>query len=105
MIWEVYALKYADRNSRTRRDSFLFDDNHDQPHAMDYFIWVLKYGKHVILVDTGYHSRAMFDALMRLGVTVRTGDIFGLHTWIRVTIGTRAHNEHFIRALTEALDA
>tara|TARA_R110002126_G_scaffold291758_1_gene456963 strand:- start:5599 stop:6393 length:795 start_codon:yes stop_codon:yes gene_type:complete len=56
MIWEVYALKYADRNSRTRRDSFLFDDNHDQPHAMDYFIWVLKSGKDVIVVDTGYDN-------------------------------------------------
>lgn len=54
MIWEVYALKYADRNSRTRRESFIFDDNHDQPHAMDYFIWVLKCGDEVILVDTGY---------------------------------------------------
>ena len=54
MIWEVYALKYADRNSRTRKDSFIFDDNHDASHAMDYFIWVLKSGKEVILVDAGY---------------------------------------------------
>lgn len=54
MNWEVYALKYADRNSRTRKDSFIFDDNHDQPHEMDYFIWVLKSGEQVILVDTGY---------------------------------------------------
>ena len=54
MNWEVYALKYADRNSRTRKDSFIFDDNHDQPHEMDYFIWVLKSGDEVILVDTGY---------------------------------------------------
>lgn len=54
MNWEVYALKYADRNSRTRRDSFIFDDNHDAPHAMDYFIWVLKSDEQVILVDTGY---------------------------------------------------
>ena len=54
MNWEVYALKYADRNSRTRRDSFIFDDNHEQPHEMDYFIWVLKSGDQVILVDAGY---------------------------------------------------
>tara|TARA_R110002096_G_scaffold52222_12_gene136233 strand:- start:2046 stop:2831 length:786 start_codon:yes stop_codon:yes gene_type:complete len=53
-VWQVHALKYADRNARTRRDSFLFDDNHDAPHAMDYFIWVLRRGKEVILVDTGY---------------------------------------------------
>jgi len=52
--WEVYAVKYADRNARTRADSFIFDDNHDAPHPMDYFMWVLRRGAEVILVDTGY---------------------------------------------------
>ena len=52
--WEVYAVKYADRNARTRADSFIFDDNHDAPHAMDYFIWLLRNDDEVILVDTGY---------------------------------------------------
>ncbi|MGC3940167.1 N-acyl homoserine lactonase family protein [Roseobacter sp. EG26] len=54
--WEIYAVKYADRNSRTRRDSFIFDDNHDAPHPMDYFMWVLRQGQKVILVDTGYDA-------------------------------------------------
>jgi glyoxylase-like metal-dependent hydrolase (beta-lactamase superfamily II) len=53
-LWEVYALKYAERNSRTRADSFIFDDDHASPHAMDYFIWVLKSDNQVIVVDTGY---------------------------------------------------
>ncbi len=53
-VWEVHAVKYADRNARTRADSFIFDDNHDAPHAMDYFMWVLRRGAEVILVDTGY---------------------------------------------------
>ncbi|NNL18626.1 MAG: N-acyl homoserine lactonase family protein, partial [Boseongicola sp.] len=35
--WEVFSIKYADRNARTRGDSFIFDDNHDVPHEMDYF--------------------------------------------------------------------
>jgi len=52
--WQVFAVKYADRNGRTRKDSFLFDDNHDQPHAMDYFIWVLRREDEILLVDTGY---------------------------------------------------
>jgi len=52
--WQVYAVKYAERNGRTRADSFIFDDNHDAPHAMDYYIWVLRRGDEVILVDTGY---------------------------------------------------
>ncbi|MEL6119777.1 MAG: N-acyl homoserine lactonase family protein [Pseudomonadota bacterium] len=52
--WEVYAVKYADRNARTRADSFILDDDHDAPHDMDYSIWVLRQGARVILVDTGY---------------------------------------------------
>lgn len=52
--WQVHAIKYADRNARTRRDSFIFDDNHDAPHPMDYFMWLLRRGPEVILVDTGY---------------------------------------------------
>ena len=53
-IWEVHAIKYADRNARTRPDSLIFDDNHDAPHAMDYFMWLLRDGTRNILVDTGY---------------------------------------------------
>ncbi|MEM6887900.1 MAG: N-acyl homoserine lactonase family protein [Pseudomonadota bacterium] len=52
--WEITAVKYADRNARTRADSFMFADNHDAPHAMDYFMWLLRRGQEVILVDTGY---------------------------------------------------
>ena len=55
-LWEVYALKYAERNSRTRADSFLFDDDHSSPHDMDYFIWVLKSDDQTIVVDTGYDA-------------------------------------------------
>jgi glyoxylase-like metal-dependent hydrolase (beta-lactamase superfamily II) len=54
--WEIHAVKYADRNARVRGDSFIFDDNHDAPHAMDYFLWVLRRGDQVILVDTGYDA-------------------------------------------------
>lgn len=52
--WEVYALKYAERNNRTRSDSFIMDDDHSSPHPMDYFIWLLRNGNQSILVDTGY---------------------------------------------------
>ena len=52
--WQVYAVKYADRDTRTRADSFLFDENHDAPHPMDYFMWLLRAGPDTILVDTGY---------------------------------------------------
>lgn len=54
--WEVHAVKYAERNERLRNDSFIFDANHDTPHPMDYFMWVLRKGDRVILVDTGYDT-------------------------------------------------
>lgn len=53
-LWEVFAIKYAERNTRTRADSFLFDDDHASPHDMDYYVWVLRSGSETILVDTGY---------------------------------------------------
>ncbi|MEM9969940.1 MAG: N-acyl homoserine lactonase family protein [Pseudomonadota bacterium] len=62
--WQVYAIKYADRNARTRRDSFIFDDAHDAPHPMDYFMWLLRSGDRQILVDTGYDA-AEADARAR----------------------------------------
>ncbi len=54
--WQVHAIKYADRNTRTRRDSFIFDDHPADPHGMDYFVWLLTNGTHRILVDTGYDA-------------------------------------------------
>lgn len=54
--WEIFAIRYADRNARVRADSFIFDDNHDAPHAMDYSMWLLRRGAEVILVDTGYDT-------------------------------------------------
>lgn len=55
--YEVYALKYAERNSRTRADSFLFDDDHASQHDMDYFIWVIRNENRTIVVDTGYDEK------------------------------------------------
>lgn len=56
-----------------------------------------------LFVDTRRDSRAVFDVLLRRGYIVRTGDIFGMNTHIRVTVGTREQNEGFVRALEEAL--
>lgn len=57
-VWEVYALKYAERLERTRSESFVFDpaDDHLSPHPMDYFVWVLRNGSETIVVDTGYDA-------------------------------------------------
>lgn len=54
--WEVYAVKYADRNERTRQDSFILDANHAAPHPMDYYVWVIRRDGQTILVDSGYDA-------------------------------------------------
>lgn len=56
-----------------------------------------------MLVDTLRDCREVYEGLMRRGVTVRTGDIFGLPTHIRVSYGTMEQNEKFITALKEVL--
>ena len=55
-----------------------------------------------ILIDTKRPCRDVYDLLLHAGVIVRTGDIFGLPTMLRVTIGTQAQNEKFLDALTSA---
>ena len=53
-VWEVYALKYAERSDRTRGESFIFDDHSSQAHTIDYFVWLLKSEDDAVIVDTGY---------------------------------------------------
>jgi histidinol-phosphate aminotransferase len=58
-----------------------------------------------ILVDVRRECRQVFVELLKRGVIVRTGDIFGLPTHVRVTIGLPAENERFISALEAVLQA
>ncbi len=78
-LYEVYAVKYAERNDRTRADSFILADDHASPHPMDYFVWVIRDARRTILVDTGYdvseadlRGRPILaeprDALSRIGI-------------------------------------
>lgn len=56
-----------------------------------------------IFVDVNRDSRDVFQEMLKQGVIVRTGDIFGYDTYLRVTIGTPRQNERFIKALREVL--
>ncbi len=56
-----------------------------------------------ILVDTLQPCREVFAKLLREGIIVRTGDIFGYPSKIRVTIGTEEENTRFIAALERVL--
>lgn len=57
-----------------------------------------------IFVNIFQDSRKVFAALLREGVIIRTGDIFGYPTYIRVTIGTPEENQRFIASLEKVLN-
>ncbi|MEA1961339.1 MAG: histidinol-phosphate transaminase [Bacillota bacterium] len=56
-----------------------------------------------IFFDTGRNCREVFEALLRMGVIVRTGDIFGYPNYLRVTVGTQDQNQRFIASLKQVL--
>jgi len=58
-----------------------------------------------VLVNCERDSKQLFGELIKRGVIVRTGDPFGMPTWLRVTVGTAEMNERFISALREILKA
>ena len=54
-------------------------------------------------IDVQKDCQDVFNKLMRLGVIVRTGDIFGSPTHIRVTPGSAEQNARFIEALKKSI--
>ncbi|MBN1460321.1 MAG: aminotransferase class I/II-fold pyridoxal phosphate-dependent enzyme, partial [Armatimonadetes bacterium] len=57
-----------------------------------------------VWVDVGRNCREVFVELLRRGVIVRTGDIFGAPTHIRVSTGTKEQTERFVAALEAVLE-
>lgn len=54
-MYEVYAVRYAQLASRTRRESFLGLDAHDaSPMPIDYFIWLIRNEERTFVVDLGF---------------------------------------------------
>lgn len=54
-------------------------------------------------VDLKVEARRVFQALLRKGVIVRAGDVFGYPTYIRVTFGTGEQNNRFLKELAVVL--
>ncbi|UOF90244.1 histidinol-phosphate transaminase [Fodinisporobacter ferrooxydans] len=54
-----------------------------------------------ILVDTKRPSKEVFQQLLKVGVIIRSGEPFGLSTWIRVSVGTQEENIRLIEALEQ----
>ncbi|NJO34986.1 MAG: N-acyl homoserine lactonase family protein [Rhodospirillales bacterium] len=77
--YEILALKYAELTARRRFESFVAADDHDSPHPIDYFVWVIRNAQRTIVVDTGFDAaegtkrgrkvdRAPAAALEQIGV-------------------------------------
>ena len=56
-----------------------------------------------LMVRVNLPSAFVFGELLKKGVIIRSGDIYGMDDWIRVTIGTEEENELFIKALKEVI--
>lgn len=94
-VYEVIAVRYATREGR-RTNHFLGGDPHDQPMAMDYYVWVVRNEYRTILVDTGFHQdmaekrhRTLLtdpvDAIAKLGVDSQA---------VQDVVVTHMHNDH-----------
>ncbi|TVY08448.1 histidinol-phosphate transaminase [Paenibacillus cremeus] len=56
-----------------------------------------------VLVELGSGAQQIYERLMRKGIIVRYGAIWGLPQCVRVTVGTEEENRLFISALSEVL--
>lgn len=57
-----------------------------------------------ILVDVEQDCKEVYTALLRLGVIVRTADIFGYPTSLRISVGTHEQNVRLLSALRKVLN-
>lgn len=83
--YEILALKYAEMTTRRRSDNFIAADDHDSPHPIDYYVWVIRNQHRTIVVDTGFDAaegakrgrkvdRAPAAALEQIGVAAGSVD-------------------------------
>ncbi|CAN5391086.1 N-acyl homoserine lactonase family protein [soil metagenome] len=57
--FDVFAIRYAHHGGRRPFDNYIGGgDFHDADSALDYFVWVLRRGSEVYLVDTGFAEAA-----------------------------------------------
>lgn len=56
-----------------------------------------------MMIDVNRDGQSLFETLLKRGVIVRSGQIFNMPNYIRLTVGTMAENQTFISALKEVL--
>ena len=56
-VYEVFAVKYAHNATRKASQNLIFNDLHDSPMPLDYFVWVVRGAGRTFVVDTGFGER------------------------------------------------
>ncbi len=56
-----------------------------------------------LLVDTGSDAVGLYERLMRHGIIVRLGSIWGYDTHVRITVGTPEQNDRLLEAMAEEI--
>jgi len=56
--FEVLALRYAHLGGRHAGENFILADPHEVASDLDYFVWVVRRGEEVYVVDTGFAQAA-----------------------------------------------
>lgn len=95
-LYEIYALRYAERTNRTRAENFKASDEHDTLMPIDFYVWVVRNDKRTIVVDTGFglaeakkRDRQLLQtpaqALERIGVVLPT---------VKDVVITHLHYDH-----------
>ena len=51
--YEVHAVRYARRDAN-KNDHLIFKDPHDGPMPMDYFVWAIRGGGRIFVLDAGF---------------------------------------------------
>ncbi|MFM0500416.1 N-acyl homoserine lactonase family protein [Paraburkholderia caffeinilytica] len=94
--YEIYAIRYA-THDRPRSSNFLQRDPHDEGSMpMDYYVWLLRSGKRLILVDTGFNAETAARRSRRLlCCPIEALSVFGIDAaQITDVIVTHLHYDH-----------
>jgi glyoxylase-like metal-dependent hydrolase (beta-lactamase superfamily II) len=94
-VYEVYALKYAERD--TTACQFFYRERSHARLTLDYFVWLIRGGRHPVLVDTGCldddaRGRGMRDYVSPAAMVERAGVKPGD---VPIALITHLHYDHW----------
>ena len=63
----------------------------------------VKSNANFVFVNVGKDSKVVSEELLKRGIVIKAGNIWGWNTWLRVSTGTVEQTEKFLTALREVL--